>query len=79
MESPNFPILKGKLEAITSQMGVGRRSRSKVRVRVVGSTSMGWLEALEAWGAGVEAVVVHPTDEFKDIRCLLTLTSATTP
>jgi hypothetical protein len=47
-------------------MGVGRRSRSKVRVRVVGSTLMGWVEALKAWGAAVEAVVVHPTDEFKD-------------
>jgi hypothetical protein len=79
LEPPNFPILKGELQAITSQMGVGRRSRSKVRVRVVGLTSLGWVEALEAWGAAVEAVVVHSTDEFKDIRRLLTLMPATTP
>jgi hypothetical protein len=75
---PNFPILKGKLLTIMSQMGVGRRSRSKVRVQVVGWTSMGWVEALEAWGAMVKAVVVHSTDEFKDIRRLLTLTPITT-
>jgi hypothetical protein len=38
---------------------------------------MGWVEALKAWGAVVEVVVVHPTDEFKDIRHLLTLTPIT--
>ncbi len=40
---------------------------------------MGWVEALEAWGAADEAVVVQTPDEFKDIRRVLTLTPATTP
>ena len=65
--------------AINLQMAIGRRAWSKVSVQVVGSTSVGWVEALEAWGAAVEVVVVHPTDEFKDIRHLLTLMPATTP
>jgi hypothetical protein len=59
-------------------MAIGRRARSKVRVRVVGSTFMGWVEALEAWGAELEAIVVDTPDKFKDIRWLLSITPTTT-
>jgi hypothetical protein len=41
-------IFQGKLQAIMSRMGIGRRPRSKVWVRVVGEFSLGWVEALEA-------------------------------
>ena len=64
----SLPSLKGESQAISAQLTVGRRPRSKVRVRVVGCTSMGWVKAAEAWGAAVEAVVVHTPDIHKDIR-----------
>jgi hypothetical protein len=59
-------------------MAIGRRAWSKVRVRVVGSTSMGWVEALEAWGTELEAIVINTPDKFKDIRRLLSITPTTT-
>ena len=71
-------ICRGKTHAITSQMAIGRRARSKVRVQVVGSTSMGLVEALKAWGVELEAVVVDTPDKFKDIRRLLSITPTTT-
>jgi hypothetical protein len=71
-------IFQGKLQAITSRMGIGRRLRSKVRVRVVGESSLGWVKALEAWGASVEAVVVDNPDSSKDVRGLVTSTATTT-
>ena len=40
---------------------------------------MGWVEAAEAWGAEVEAVVVPLPDRFKDIRRKITTTPTTTP
>jgi hypothetical protein len=49
-------------------MVIGRRARSKVRVHVVGSSLMGWLEALEAWGVDLEAVVVDIPEKIKDIK-----------
>ncbi len=76
---PTFSVLKGERQAIASQTGIGRRSRSKVRVRVVGETSMGWVEAFEAWGVALEAVVVNIPDKLKDIRHLLTTLPITTP
>ena len=76
---PNLSVLKGKRQAIASQTGIGRRSRSKVRVRVVGWTSMGWVEAFEVWGVALEAVVVKIPDKLKDIRPLLTTVPITTP
>ena len=63
-----MPIFRGEVQAIAAQMAVGRRPRSKVRIRVVGSSSLGWVEAAEAWGEEVEAVVVGIPDNFKDIR-----------
>ncbi len=40
---------------------------------------MGWVEAVEAWGAEVEGVVVHLPDNFKDIRQRFSITPTTTP
>jgi len=74
-----YYVLKGECQAIASQTGIGRRSRSKVRVRVAGWTSMGWVEAFEAWGVALEALVVNIPDELKDIRPLLTTVPITTP
>ena len=39
---------------------------------------MGWVEAFEAWGVALEAVVVNIPDELKDIRPLLTTVPITT-
>ena len=64
---PSPSIFRGELLAITAQMAVGRRPQSKVRIRVVGSLSMGWVEAAEAWGAELEAVVVDTPDSINDI------------
>jgi hypothetical protein len=61
-----------------SRMGNGRRSRSKVRARVVGESSLGWVEALEAMGVWVEVAVVDSPDSSKDIRSLVTSTTTTT-
>jgi len=76
---PSAPIFKGKSIAIAARMAVGRRPRSKVRIRVVGASLMGWTEAAEALGAEVEAVVVDVPDNFKDIRRKVSLTPTTTP
>ncbi len=71
-------ILPGKAQAIMSRLGIGRRSRSKVQIRVVGAFLIGWVEVLEAWGAEVEAVVVDPPDPFKHIRGLVSTTDTVT-
>jgi hypothetical protein len=76
---PDLSVLNGECQAIASQTGIGRISRSKVRVRDVGWTSMGWVEAFEAWGVALEAVVVNIPAELKDIRPLLTTVPITTP
>ncbi len=75
----SLPSLRGKSQAISAQLTVGRRPWSKVRVRVVGCSSMGWVEAAEVWGAEVEAVIVHTPDIHKDIRQKNSLTPTTTP
>ncbi len=67
-------ILPSKAQAIMSRLGIGRRSRSKVWIRVVGAFLIGWVEVLEAWGAEVETVVVDPPDPFKHIRGLVSTT-----
>ena len=71
-------LLEGEAQAITSRLGIGRRSRSKVRVRVVGPYSIGWIEVVEGCGASLEAVVVDSPDPFKDIRGLISAATSTT-
>jgi hypothetical protein len=57
-----------------------RRSRSKIRVCIVGSWSIGWVQVLEDWGASIEAVVVEDAlDPLKAIRHLLTSTPTIIP
>ena len=45
----------------------------------MGCSSMGWVEAAEAWGAEVKVVMVHTPDIRKDIRRKIYLTPTTTP
>ena len=52
-------LLSGEAVAVKSSIILSRRCRSRVHVRIVGSTSVGWVEAAKAWGCAVEAVVVE--------------------
>ncbi len=48
-----------------------RRSRSKFRVCIVGSSLIAWVQVLKDWGASIEGVVEHILDPIKDTRQLL--------
>ena len=50
-------LAEGELVVSSSAAALSRRGRSEVRARVVGSSSLGWLEVAEEWGARVELVV----------------------
>ena len=50
-------LAEGELVVSSSATALSRRGRSEVRVRVVGSSSLGWLEVAEERGARVELVV----------------------
>jgi hypothetical protein len=63
--------LKGKSRVKMSQMVTNRRSRSRFRVRIVGSSSISWVQILEDWGASIKVVVEDILDPIKDIRHLL--------
>jgi hypothetical protein len=52
-------LSKGKLQVKVSETHADRRSKSKVRVRIVGARSVGWVQALKDWGARIEAVVIE--------------------
>jgi hypothetical protein len=67
-------VASGEAHAIISQTEVGRRARSKVRTRIVGSHSLGWVEVFKGWGAEIEAMVVSSFDHYKDIRQLVLTT-----
>jgi hypothetical protein len=71
------PLTTGESHVITSQSGVCRRARSKVRARVIGSNSLGWVEVLEGRGAEIEAVVVSSLDCYSHIWALVTTTPTT--
>ena len=43
-------LFMGEAVAVKSSVVLSRRGRSGVRVRIVGSASVGWVEAAEAWG-----------------------------
>ena len=74
-------LLFGEAVALKSSRVLNRRGRSLVRVRIVGRSSLGWVEAAEAWGCNVEAVVVKPLREMSKIIHLVsrfTITSVAT-
>jgi hypothetical protein len=68
---PTASVSTGESHVIMSQTEVGRRARSKVRARVVGCHSLGWVEVLEGWGAAIEAMIVNSLDHYKNIRRLV--------
>jgi hypothetical protein len=74
---PTPSVATVEAHAVISQTEVGRRARSKVRTRIVGSHSLGWVDVFEQWGAEVEAVVVSSLDHYKDIRQLVLTTPKT--
>jgi hypothetical protein len=71
---PTGSLTTGESHILTSQSGVRKTARSKVRARVIGSNSLGWVEVLEGWGAEIEAVVVSSLDCYSHIRALVTTT-----
>ncbi|KAL3816710.1 hypothetical protein ACHAXA_009149, partial [Cyclostephanos tholiformis] len=73
-EGPAASLTTGEFHVINTQSEVRGRARSKVRVRVVGVHSLGWVDMLEGWGAEIEAVVVSSLDHYKNIRLLVTAT-----
>jgi hypothetical protein len=64
-------LLKGKSHVKTSEIVTNRRSRSKFRVCIVGSSLIAWVQVLEDWGMSVEGVMEHILDPIKDIRQIL--------
>jgi hypothetical protein len=76
---PTASVSTGESHVIMPQTEVGRRARSKVRARVVGCYSLGWVEVLEGWGAGIEAMAVNSLDHYKDIRQLVSTIPTTAP
>ncbi len=71
-------IMKGELQVKMSLASTERRSRSKVRVRIVGLWSICWVQVLKDCGASIEAVVEDIPAQFKDIRHLITSTPTIT-
>ena len=65
-------LFTGEAVAIASRLVLSRRARSRVRIRVVGESSVGWAEADESWGAALEAVVVGSSREFNEVIQILT-------
>ena len=52
-------LLAGEKVAVSTRRVLSRKGRCVVRVRVVGDASLGWLDAVQLWGASVEAFVCH--------------------
>ena len=71
-------VLAGEAVAVKSRLVLGRRGRSGVRVRVVGSSSLAWLEIAESWGCLVEAVVTSSPRELNEVIHLVSKTRTTT-
>ena len=70
----------GELQVKALGMHIDRRSRSKVRVRIVGAWSVGWVQALKDWGASIEAVVTEDApDPLKSIMHLITSSPTSIP
>ena len=52
-------LFKGEAVAAGTSLVIGRKTKSSIRVQVVGHKSIGWLEAAKLWGANIEARVVR--------------------
>lgn len=50
-------LLPGEKVAVTRRRVVSRKGRCVVRVRIIGSSSLGWLDSFILWGACVEVFV----------------------
>ena len=79
-EPADVCLSKGKLQVKASETHADRRSRSKVRVLIVGARLVGWVQALEDWGASIDAVVIEDVpDPVMSIRHLITLSHTIIP
>ena len=67
-----FSHWQGEAHVKASLVGTDRRSWSRVRVCIVGSSSLAWVQVLEDWGAYLKAVVEDTPLLSKDIRQLVT-------
>ena len=56
-------LAKGELLVRRTSEALSRIGRTEVRVRVIGASSLGWLEVAVGWGATIEAVV---REEYAD-------------
>ncbi len=61
-EGPATLLTTGESLVIMTQSEVCGRARSKVRARVVGAHSLGWVEVLEGWGAEIDSMVICSLD-----------------
>lgn len=52
-------LLPGEEVAVEVFARVGRRNRSKVKVRIIGDYSYTWVDLSDKWGATIEAAVVN--------------------
>ena len=71
-------LLEGEDVAVKSHKILCRRGRSGVRVRVVGGSSLAWVEAAEDWGCAIEAVVVNSSCEISEVIPLVSKAVPTT-
>jgi len=71
-------LLEGKDVAVRSQKILCRQGRSGVCVRVVGGSSLAWVEAAEDWGCAIEAVVVSSSREISEVIPLVSKAIPTT-
>lgn len=51
-------LLPGEEVAVDIIAHVGRRNRSKIKVRIIGDHSFTWVDLSDKWGATIEAAVV---------------------
>ncbi len=62
----------GEAVAASTRVSLGRRARSRVRVRIVGIHSLAWVEAVEAWGVLLEVVVAGSSWVYNKLSCQFT-------
>lgn len=65
--------MHGQKAAVGINLNVGRRGRSTVSVRVVGRSSVAWVDAAFLWGAKLEAVVMDNGELNEHLRSMTTV------